>query len=281
MAPELVDQGPLEHVAHAALGHGVADVEGIGRDLVGRRFLLDEQVADLGAVAVDDDQLVALADDGDHEPGGLFGVLDLLFLSAALLFGEKGVPAEGDQGEASFSGGHRFVGVRSEFRQDVLERRRADFLEVVADREHRLAGFDQPVEVDRRGADDQVAVDLLDRRGQLGDLFFAVAHGRQDLLQVGVFVEGRGDRLDRERPRIDDLGRAVLLGGDDAGAVGHAAVGDGRAVLDDEDALAPDLFAVLDAGRGVGLDDDGGRVDFLDVFHDLVHARPAGRCPSC
>ena len=47
-------------------------------------------------------------------------------------------------------------------------------------------------------------------------------------------------------PRIDDLGRAVLAGGDDTGAVLHPAVGHGRAVLDDEDALAADPLAVLD-----------------------------------
>ena len=87
-------------------------------------------------------------------------------------------------------------------------------------------------------ADDEVAVDGLDRLGQLADLLLAVAHGRQDVVEVVVLLEGLLDRADGEGPGVDDLGRAVLLGRDDAGAVLHAAVGEGRAVLDDEDALA-------------------------------------------
>ena len=97
--PQLVDERPLQHEAHAALGHGVADVERIGRDLVGRLLHLDEEVPDLGPVAVDDDELVALADDVDHELGRPLGVPHLLRLQTFLVFGQHGVAAEGDEGD--------------------------------------------------------------------------------------------------------------------------------------------------------------------------------------
>ena len=71
-------------------------------------------------------------------------------------------------------------------------------------------------------------------------LLLAVAHGRQDLVEVIVLPERLLDAADRVGPRIDDLGGAVLLGGHDARAVLHPAVGQGRAVLDDQDPLAGD-----------------------------------------
>src|SRR5512136_1362909 len=109
--------------------------------------------------------------------------------------------------------------------QDVLESGRADLFELVADAQDGLGNLDDPGDVDRRRADDEVAVDGLDRLGQLAGLLVAVAHGRQDVVEVVVFLEGLLDRSDGEGPRVDDPGRAVLLGRDDAGAVLHAAVG--------------------------------------------------------
>ena len=167
MPAQLVGDGPLEHEAHAALGHRVADVERVGRDLGHGLLHLDEEVAHLGAVAVDDDELVALADDVDHEPGRLLGVLDLFGLDAPLVLGQHGVAAEGDQGDATVD----WHGPRDQnVLEHVLEVGRADLLELVADGEQGLAGLDQPVEVDRRAADDEVAVDPVDRLGQLLDL---------------------------------------------------------------------------------------------------------------
>jgi hypothetical protein len=97
--PQLVDDRPLQHEAHAALGHGVADVERIGRDLVGRLLHLDEEVPDLRPVAVDDDELVAFADEMDHELGRPLGVPHLLGLQTPLVFGQHGVAAESDEGD--------------------------------------------------------------------------------------------------------------------------------------------------------------------------------------
>src|SRR5512140_2777625 len=164
-----------------------------------------------------------------------------------------------------------------ELLENVLESGRADLLELVADAEDGLGDLDDPGDVDRRRADDEVAVDGLDRLGQLAGLLVAVAHGRQDHVEAVVLLEGLLDRADGEGPGVDDLGRAVLPGRDDAGAVLHAAVGQGRAVLDDEDALAADPFAVLDDGRGVGPDDLGLGVDLLGVGENRVDAFLRGR----
>ncbi len=81
----------------------------------------------------------------------------------------------------------------------------------------------------------------------------------------------------RGRTGVDDRARAESLGGDEAGAVAHPAVGDGRAVLDDQDFLAPDLLAVLQEEGGIGLDDDGRGVDLAQIGQDLVHAFGRGR----
>jgi hypothetical protein len=70
---------------------------------------------------------------------------------------------------------------------------------------------------------------------------------------VRVVLEGLGDRPDRERPRVDELGCAVLLRGEDGRAVAHLAVRQRRAVLDREHALAADLLRLaLDVERRRG-----------------------------
>src|SRR5665647_79201 len=164
-----------------------------------------------------------------------------------------------------------------ELLQDVLERGRADLLELVADAEDGLGDLEDPGDVDGRRADDEVAVDGLDRLGQLAGLLGAVAHGREDVVEVVVLLEGLLDGADGEGPGVDDLGRAVLPGRDDAGAVLHAAVGQGRSVLDDQDALAGDAAAVLDDGRGVGPDDLGLGVELPGVGQDRFDAFRRGR----
>ena len=100
--PELVDEVLLEHERHAALGHGVADVQGIRRNLVDGFLHLDEKVPHLGAVAVDDDELIALLDDVNHELGRLAGERHLVLLEPVFVVGQEGVSAEGDEGDFSF-----------------------------------------------------------------------------------------------------------------------------------------------------------------------------------
>jgi len=213
-----------------------------------------------GPLPVDDDELVALADDPDHQPGGLLGVLDLLLLQAALVLTEQGVPAEGDQGQASVHG-RPFRSVSSELGQDVFQVRVADLLQLVVHVQHRLLGLEQAVEVD--------GVPLTIRSQSMFSIVaassriaFAVAHGRQDLLQVVVF-----SKVALMLPRRPAGGRRSspreALGGHEAGAVAHAAVRDGRAVLDDQDLLALDLVAVLQEEGGIGLDDDGEGLTFF------------------
>src|SRR5512143_2515382 len=90
-----------------------------------------------------------------------------------------------------------------ELLQHVLEGRGADLLELVADAEDGLGDLDDPGDVDRRGADDEIAIDGLDRLGQLAGLLVAVAHGRQDVEEVGVLLEGLLDRADGEGPGVD------------------------------------------------------------------------------
>jgi hypothetical protein len=99
MRPQLVDDRLFQHEAHAAFGHGVADFQAERRDLGDGLLHLDEQVPNLGAVSVDYDELITLADDVDHQPGGMLGVSHLLFLQSPFVFGEQGVAAEGDEGD--------------------------------------------------------------------------------------------------------------------------------------------------------------------------------------
>ena len=53
-------------------------------------------------------------------------------------------------------------------------------------------------------------------------------------------------RADGVRRGVDDLGGAGVLGREPAGAVGHAAVGERRAVLDDQHPLAANQLRVVD-----------------------------------
>ena len=86
--------------------------------------------------------------------------------------------------------------------------------------------------------DDDVAVRLAHRGAELGQLLVSVAHRRQYGADARVAGIGLGDRADGIRARVDDLGGAVVVGGYGAGTERHATVGDGGAVLDDEDPFA-------------------------------------------
>ena len=85
-------------------------------------------------------------------------------------------------------------------------------------------------------------------------LRLAVAHGRQQVVQVRIFFEGPANGSDGVRPRIDALRRPVLAGGDHAGAVRHFAVGEGGTVLDHEHVLALDGLGIVHRDAAGGLD---------------------------
>src|SRR5665647_1219438 len=153
--------------------------------------------------------------------------------------------------------------------EDVGQRRAADLLQV-----------------DGRADDDHVGAGGVDGRLQVPELLLRVAHCRQQHADVRVLLEGRLDLADGERPRVDELGGAELLGGHGAGAVLHLAVRERGAVLDHKDLLALDELRLVDGDRrgahddarrgidrahGVELGLDAGAVGGVDlVEHDHV-----------
>ena len=103
-ARQLVVERELEQEPHRPFRLRHAEVERLRRDLLGGLLGLDEDVADLRAVAVDDDELVALADDRDELPDGLARPLELLGRRARVLRPQQRVAAEGDDGERADEG---------------------------------------------------------------------------------------------------------------------------------------------------------------------------------
>ena len=93
---QAIADGLLQHEPDRALGLRDADVERLRRDLRRRLLGLHEDVPDLRTVAVDDDQLVAVADDLRQPARGLLRARDLLFLRAAILGTKQRIAAEGD-----------------------------------------------------------------------------------------------------------------------------------------------------------------------------------------
>ena len=83
----------LEHESHRTLGLRDGDVERLGRDLGGGLFALDQDVADLGTVTVNDHQPVSVTDDLGQPAGGLPGAGELFLLSASVLGAKQGVAA--------------------------------------------------------------------------------------------------------------------------------------------------------------------------------------------
>jgi len=94
-------QGLLEHVADLALAHGAADVHRHRRHELGGDLLLDEEVADLGAVAVRHDDAVALGDHLGDAPRRAVDVDELLLEGPDLAGLQDGVAAEGDDDGAA------------------------------------------------------------------------------------------------------------------------------------------------------------------------------------
>src|SRR3989339_1103773 len=150
---------------------------------------------------------------------------------------------------------------------------RAGLLEVVGGPDRRLVELHEPGEVDGRADDDQVAGRGVDGLAQVRHLLVPVAHGGQDVRDVGVLLEGRLDGAHGVGPGVYDLLGPGARGGHVSGAETHLAVGQGRAVLYDQDALALDLGRVGHGDRGLGPQDLGLGVGGADVGldqHDLV-----------
>ena len=84
-----------------------AEVERLRRDLVRGLLGLDQDVPDLRPVAVDDDQLVSLADDRDELSDGFACALELLGRRARVLRAQQRVASEGDDGERPDEGEER------------------------------------------------------------------------------------------------------------------------------------------------------------------------------
>src|SRR5262249_30240527 len=100
--------------------------------------------------------------------------------------------------------------LRDDRPEDVAERRRTHFLQLVADVPGRVPGPNEPSEVDRSSRDDDVALRGVDRGLELSELLVVVAHGRQDVRELRPPRERLGDGADGERPGIDDLRRSRL-----------------------------------------------------------------------
>ena len=93
---QVVDQRLLEHVADLALAFGAADVHGHRRDGLRGEGVLDQQVADLGAVAVREHDPPAVLDELRDAAHGAVDVDELLLEGADLAGLQDGVAAQGD-----------------------------------------------------------------------------------------------------------------------------------------------------------------------------------------
>src|SRR3989441_10400955 len=153
----------------------------------------------------------------------------------------------------------------------------ADFIELVPHVDDGFLRLQDAAQVDRRATEDEVAGGRVDRLLELLDLLRAVSHRGQDLAGVRVLLVRFLDRSDRVIHGADDLGRAEPLRRNVRRAVLHAAMGQRRPVLDREDLLAADLYAVVRSDRGGRLDDDGIGIHAPDVLlHDLDVLRRRG-----
>src|SRR6058998_3766234 len=119
-----------------------------------------------------------------------------------------------------------------QLRQDVVQVGLADLLQLVGDAQRRLLEMDRPAQVDGRGDQHQIAIDLVDRLLQLVHLLFAVAHRRQQRPDARVFAECCGDRADGGGSRVDNRRRPEALRRDHPGTVPHLPVRQRGAVLD-------------------------------------------------
>jgi hypothetical protein len=93
----------------------------------------------------------------------------------------------------------------------------------------------------------------------------------------GVFGVDLGDLFHCGAPGIDDLGHARFGRGDLTSPPGHTAVGDRRAILDHQRALAAHRVGVFQIHGRLGVDDRCPRVDSPHVLGDFADLRFAGR----
>src|SRR5205807_3815506 len=104
--------------------------------------------------------------------------------------------------------------------KDVLEVRVADLIELVPDVDHGLFGLEDSAQIDGRAAQDDIDRGRIDRLLEFLDLLRSVAHRREDLPGVRIFlvrlldradgVYHRADNLGRSEPLCYDVGRAIL-----------------------------------------------------------------------
>src|SRR5206468_40842 len=82
-------------------------VERLRRNSCGGFLGLNQDIADLRAVAVDDDQVISAHGELRQPTGGLFCTRDLLLVRAAILGSQEGIPAEGHHRQLSVLRRHR------------------------------------------------------------------------------------------------------------------------------------------------------------------------------
>jgi len=103
-AAQGVEHGLLQDVAEAALRVGDQHVQRFGGEGLPRRFVLGQQLAHLGPVAVRDHQVVVAADQGHQVVADVRGVL-LVDLDAGFLAGRhEGMAAERHDDDRGFAG---------------------------------------------------------------------------------------------------------------------------------------------------------------------------------
>ena len=89
---EFVHERLLEKVSQLPLGHGIADVHGLGRDLGSPGFLLHQEVAHLGAVSVGDHHVKPMPDEFQDMAGCGPDTGQLFFVGAPLAGKLDGIP---------------------------------------------------------------------------------------------------------------------------------------------------------------------------------------------
>src|ERR1017187_5543059 len=157
-----------------------------------------------------------------------------------------------------------------ELLQQLRDRGFAHFLHFVTYPHARLVQPNRLCQIDGCRYQHEVARDATNRLLQLMALHLAVAHGRQHYAKVGELLERLLNGSDRERPRIDQFGRAETIGCHHSRSVRHFAMRERRTVFDHQHSLTFDQRWIFDADRAGGFDDLRRGVVLSDVLpHDL------------
>src|ERR1019366_6342456 len=157
-----------------------------------------------------------------------------------------------------------------ELLQQLRDRGFAHFLHFVTYPHARLVEPDGLRQIDRRRHQHHIAGDTSNRLLQLMALHLAVAHCRQHFAEVGELLERLLNGSDRERPRIDQFGRAETIGCHNSRSVRHFAMRERRTVFDHQHPLTFDQRRIFDTDCACGLDDLRRGIVLSDVLpHDL------------